>query len=145
MVERETSRGVGMKLNRLGLLAALLLAGLTAGCGNSERLYDVTGTVTWNGQPVPMGLVFFDPDAVQGGAGLQGYATIKDGKFTTAVEGRGLAAAGKYGIRVLGYDGKPREELPFGQPLFDEHQESRELPAANSELTLTVPVKKKRT
>lgn len=127
----------------LRLFAPALLVGLLAGCGNSERLYDVAGTVSWNGKPVPAGLVFLDPDAAKGGTGRQGFANIKDGKFTTAVDGRGIAG-GMYVIRVLGYDGKARDELPFGMPLFDEHQEARELPAANSELTLAVPTKKKR-
>lgn len=128
----------GMRWLFTGLLSCLLL-----GCGSSERLYDVTGTVTWNGKPVPMGLIFLDPDASKGATGRQGFANIKDGKFTTAVEGRGIAG-GMYVVRVLGYDGKPRDELPFGAPLFEEHLEFRELPAANSELSLTIPAKKKR-
>lgn len=123
-----------------GLAAALLAA---VGCGSEERLYDVSGTVTFKGQPVPKGLVFFDPDAAKGTSGGQGFANIKDGKFTTAREGRGVRG-GSYFVRVLGYDGKAANELPFGNPLFDEHQEQRELPKAPSELTFDLPVKRQR-
>jgi hypothetical protein len=128
-----------MKRTCVGLLAVV---GLAAGCGgNADRVYDVSGTVTWNGQPVPMGLVFFDPDVTKGGTGSQGYANIKDGKFTTAVDGRGVRG-GSYAVRVLGYDGKPRDELPFGQPLFNEYETKKDLPDRDSELNLDVPKKR---
>jgi hypothetical protein len=126
---------------RTGLLAAAVLAGLAAGCGG-ERLYDVSGTVTWKGKPVPKGLVFFDPDVSKGAAGGQGFANIQDGKFTTAVDGRGVGG-GAHVIRILGYDGRPSDEFPFGRPLFDEHQESRDLPKADSELAIALPAKKR--
>lgn len=125
---------------RAGLLAAAL-AVLLAGCGG-ERLYDMSGTVTWKGKPIPKGLVFFDPDATQGTTGGQGFANIEDGKFTTAVDGRGVRG-GAHFIRILGYDGKPSDELPFGRPLFDEHQEKRDLPKANAELAFDLSARKK--
>jgi hypothetical protein len=131
-----------MRVFPVGLLALAALTVLSAGCGGGERLYDVSGTVTWKGKPVPVGLVFFDPDASKGTTGRQGFANIKAGKFTTAVDGRGVAG-GAHIIRVLGYDGKPSDELPFGRPLFDEHQENRDLPKANSELAFDLPAKKK--
>ncbi len=136
----------GYRSRRLsvGLLVSLspcLLVCLLVGCGG-ERLYDVSGTVTWKGKPVPKGLVFFDPDAAKGATGGQGFANIQDGKFTTTVDGRGVRG-GPHRIRILGYDGKPSEELPFGQPLFDEHEESRDLPKADTQLAFDLPGKRK--
>lgn len=119
-----------MRMFRTALFA-LAVACIT-GCGRGERLYDVSGSVTHNGKRVPRGLVYFDPDPAKGTKGQQGFATIKDGKFDTASDGKGIAG-GAYIIRVLGYDGKERDELPFGSPLFDEHLERRDLPRSNSE------------
>ena len=73
-----------------GVRVMLVAAGLVAGCAKSEeRLYTVSGTVTFNGKPVPMGLVFFDPDTSKGNSGRQGFANIQGGKFTTAQGVRG--------------------------------------------------------
>jgi hypothetical protein len=119
---------------------ALLVIALMAGCAKEERAHRVSGTVTWNGRNVPAGLVFFDPDGTRGTRGGQGFATIKDGKFDTAVEGQGVRG-GAYMVRILGYDGKVANEAPMGQPLFDEYQEARDLPAADSEQTFAVPGK----
>jgi hypothetical protein len=113
-----------------------------AGCADGEKTYDVTGTVTHDGKPVAKGLIFFDPDATKKATGPQGFANITDGKFTTADKGKGVRG-GAYTIRINGFDGKEAPEAPFGQALFPEHTESRELPKANTELKIDVPVKKK--
>lgn len=123
-----------------GFLAAAVA--LAAGCDGEETLYDVCGTVTFDGKPIPKGLIFFDPDAAKGGSGMQGFANIVDGKFDTAREGKGVRG-GAYVIRVNGYDGKEAAEAPFGQYLFPEHEEKRDLPAKNSELTIEVKKKPK--
>jgi|SRR5262245_35282612 len=110
-----------------------------AGCVQEEKLYDVSGTVTYEGKPVPAGLIFFDPEAATGGT--QGFANIKDGKFTTAVDGKGVRG-GAYTIRVSGFDGKSGNDAPMGRALFDEYRDHKELPKANSELNVEVPKKK---
>ena len=108
------------------------------GCGGEERLYDVSGTVTTDGKPVNKGLIFFDPDGSKGTTGLQGFANIVDGKFTTAVKGKGVRG-GHYNVRVNGFDGKEGPEAPFGAALFPEYITTKELPAANSTYDLDVP------
>ena len=124
-------------------LAAGLFAGITVvtGCGPDEKLYDVSGTVTFEGRPIPKGLIFFDP--APGTPGTQGFANIEDGRFDTSVpdKGRGIRG-GAYLIRILGFDGKEAPEAPFGQPLFPEHELTRDLPAQNQ--TFEYDVKRKR-
>src|SRR5437899_2888161 len=112
--------------------AALFGLGLLvlAGCSAEDKLYDVSGTLTSAGKPIPKGLIFFDPDASKGMGGPQGFANIKDGKFDTADHVKGIRG-GAYVIRVSGFDGKEANEAPFGQPLFPEYQEKRDLPRAN--------------
>lgn len=120
----------------------LLLAAI--GCGESgPEVFPVSGTVSYDGNPIPAGLIYFDPDVTKGGTGQQGFAKIDQGKFDSTVEGLGIKG-GPYVIRILGFDGKPADEAPFGQALFPEYTESRELPKSKSELAINVPKKKKK-
>lgn len=116
-------------------LPPLFVAGavLIAGCGERERLYDVSGTITFEGKPIPKGLIFFDPDpSSKGTPGTQGFANIENGKYDTAIPGKGRGiGGGAYTIRIGGFDGKEGPEAPFGQFLFPEHQLSKELPPRN--------------
>jgi hypothetical protein len=105
--------------------AALAAAALLAGCGEAEKIYDVSGTITHEGKPIPKGLIFFDPEK-----GPQGFANVENGKFDTSQAGQGKGIrGGKYTIRISGFDGVPAPEAPFGKPLFPEHQLTKELPA----------------
>lgn len=110
------------------------------GCGTSEKLYHVSGTAKYKGMPIPAGLICFDPDPLKGGKGQQGFATISEGKYTTAVNGRGIQG-GAYVIRITGYDGKAAKEAPLGKTLFDEHSEHQELRKADQELNFDLPKK----
>ena len=130
---------------RFFCLVAAVLAGaaLLASCGGSEQLYDVSGTITFEGRPIPKGLIFFDPDTSKGTPGTQGFANIDNGKFDTALAGKGRGIrGGTYHIRISGFDGKEAPEAPFGQFLFPEHQLTKELPPQKQ--TFDYDVKKKR-
>jgi hypothetical protein len=110
--------------------AALAAVVLLAGCSEEEKLYRVSGTVTFEGNPIPKGLIFFDPDPAKGTPGTQGFATIENGKFDTTLAGKGRGIrGGSYLIRISGFDGREANEAPFGQPLFLEQELSRDLPA----------------
>ncbi|MBA4067823.1 MAG: hypothetical protein C0501_29815 [Isosphaera sp.] len=61
--------------------AAVLLAGLAAGCGGPD-LYDVRGRVTLNGEPVEKGVVRFVPADPNRSAEA---GTIRDGAYTARV------------------------------------------------------------
>jgi len=114
----------------LGLAAAL------AACNNQEKLYRVTGTVTYAGKPIPKGRISFDPRE----KGLPGEALILEGKYDTAVEGRGVRG-GTYDLRVLGFDGKKIPDAPFGNGLFPEYTGTAELPQKDSTFDLDIPKK----
>lgn len=117
----------------------LVLAIGMLGCNDGEKLYDVTGKVTFGGNPVPKGLIFFDPNP--GTPGTQGFANIENGQFNTATPGKGKGIrGGSYTIRLSGFDGKEAPESPFGKTLFPEHQLSKELPAQNQTFDYDVPV-----
>jgi hypothetical protein len=129
-----------MWLSPRGPVVAGLVLGLAAlaGCGGEEKLYRVSGTVTYDGKPVAKGLIFFDPDGTKGTTGGQGFANILNGKYDTANEGQGVRG-GAYVVRVNGFDGKEANEAPFGQPLFPEYTGSKELPMEDSTYDVNVP------
>lgn len=121
----------------------LVCAPLLGGCSSEEKLYDVSGTITFEGKPIPKGLIFFDPETTKGTPGTQGFANIEEGKYDTSKKGKGRGIrGGTYSIRISGFDGKEGPEAPFGQFLFPEHQMEKELPGKNQ--TFDYDVKKKR-
>jgi hypothetical protein len=124
---------------KLVLAAAFVAAAVAAGCSAEEKLYDVSGTITYQGKVIPKGLIFFDPEA--GTPGNQGFANIENGKYDTAAPGQGKGIrGGKYAVRISAFDGNVAPESPFGKGLFPEHQFTKDFPAQNQ--TFDYDVKK---
>ncbi len=81
--------------------SALLSIGIV-GCGSGDSRLPLSGTVTFNGQPLAFGEVVFRPEK-----GPEGSATIRDGKFDTTLEsGRGITP-GPNRLFVTGYESEP--------------------------------------
>ena len=112
-----------------------VLTMLAVGCGGGEdgpQRFDIAGTVTSKGAPVPHGFIQFMPDSSKGNSGPAGSATIIDGKFDTAVSGKGTVG-GPHQVVISGFDGKAdiENELPYGMPLFSENKSEIDLPKSN--------------
>jgi hypothetical protein len=96
-----------VRLRGLALLTGPLALVVLIGCGDStglEKRYPVSGKVTYKGQPVPKGNVFFVPvDATKGRSA--GGEIAEDGSYTltTAEEGDG-ALPGEYKVAVISQD-----------------------------------------
>ena len=129
-------------------LTVMLLGGLCCllnqSCGSngrSETLYDVSGTVTYAGKPVPYGSVLFVADADEGNTGPQGVAAIEDGKFDTAKAGRGVVG-GAYTVIIKGRSTQSSQEEDEGgadPPLFSDFQTTAVFPQENSVQKFEVP------
>lgn len=110
----------------------LWIAVLAAGCSDSgPTRFHVSGTVMFDGKPIPFGHLVFTPDGAKQNAGPQGVATIREGKYDTAAEGKGIAG-GPTVISVTGLAG------PGGRPLCD-YEQRLDLPRANSVHNIEVP------
>jgi hypothetical protein len=94
--------------------------------------------VTFDGQLIPAGVIFFDPDVSRGNDGPQGFATITDGHYDTRENGKG-AVGGPHRVRIQGFDGKPGAELPLGHPLFPEYTVAVDLPGQAATRDFDVP------
>jgi hypothetical protein len=93
----------------LCLVGLALAAAPLAGCGSGARTYEVTGEVTFDGQPVPEGDILFAPDdpslAPEGGK-------IKGGRYQLR------AKAGRYRVEVRA--SRPGKPGPMG-PVYESY------------------------
>jgi hypothetical protein len=123
------------RLPVIGLALSSCLA--MAGCGGNRA--SVGGTVTYDGQPVDGGRIFFIPDGEPPGRPAV-HATIEQGKYyLPAAQG---PAFGKHRVEVVWHKkpgGKPLGKP--GDPGFTTDDLVQTLPAAyNSKSTLSVEV-----
>ena len=133
-------RGIvtGRLASRICLL--LVINSVVIGCnGSGLQKLEISGEVTYQGQPIPLGWITFQPDKSKGNGGPQGYAKIKNGKFTTSSE-KGVVP-GAQRITVYGYSGdNPNPEYrPYGDPMFPPHFMTAELPEETSDFAINVP------
>ena len=98
----------GTRCVRLAVVVALGAIGL-AGCGGSTmpKIYPVTGTVTWKGEPLADATVSFVPSV---GAPSDGK-TDAQGKFTIMTNGKPGARAGACKVTVSKFAG-PAPSMP---------------------------------
>ena len=98
---------------------SILLAIVLAGCGG-EHIYNLSGTVTYQGKPVPAGHIVFEPDASAGNSHYD----------TRILDGRGTVG-GPHLVLIHGRDGIARGELLNGLPLFRDYNTKVDLPKAD--------------
>lgn len=125
---------------QLGVLAALIFAPCLIGCGPSTSTIHIHGNVTYDGQPVPKGTIYFEPDTKAGNSGPGSVAIIRDGSFDTS-EALGVVG-GPHLVRIEGYNGIAHGDNSDGQPLFPVYETTAELPTNSTSIDFDVPKKK---
>ncbi|NQV26494.1 MAG: hypothetical protein HQ518_19225 [Rhodopirellula sp.] len=116
----------------LAALAPLFLL-VISGCGGSvdegRTRFNISGTVTYDGKPVPKGTIYFNP--AEGNVGPQGFAAIVNGKYNTSSEGKGTVG-GHHTARIEGTD-------TAGLPIFVPQFEDIDLPKTATTHSFEVP------
>lgn len=113
-----------------------------AGCGRSgiDR-YAVSGNVTYQSKPIPVGYVKFEPDSSKGNKGPGAGVPLVDGAFTLPSE-RGIVG-GPHIVTISGNDGIETvingERAPEGKPLFSRYQTNFDFPKQDTEWNFEVP------
>lgn len=130
-----------------GIVAIAVLSCVPA-CSRSSgpHVHDLSGTVTFDGEPVASGKMMFVPDSQQGNSGPAGHAEIRNGKFDTRRSGRGTVG-GPHVVQIDGYsaemetfvDADAGEEVSLAKPLFRRYEQRVDLPAARSAMDFDVP------
>jgi hypothetical protein len=115
-----------------------LLILLSACSRHPSNRFDLSGTVTFNGQPVPAGLIVINPDISKGNDGPQGLAEIKNGRFDTRHLEKG-APSGPVILLINGFDGAALPDSPSGKPLFLTYKLRLDLPQESSEQNIEIP------
>lgn len=132
----------GMRWAPLVMLGALLLL---TGCQQEQADgFLVSGTVTYQGKPVPRGTLLLTPDTSKGNSGPAVSLDIVDGKFETPSTAKTRHQGGAYRVYIDGFDGnaKPEAELPLGRALFMEYETEVTLPEEDAS-DITFEVKKR--
>lgn len=120
---------------------------LVCGCGQQgPARFDVSGTVTYDGQPLPQGTIRFEPDGSKGNHGPVGYAAITDGTYTTKGQGTLGAIEGPLVVWITGLPAvDPTAE--FQLPLFTDFRAEIDISPAGGRyksFDFTVPAKRSR-
>ncbi len=128
-------------------IALLFFVLVISGCGSETKgpkRYDVSGTVTFDGKPVPYGSITFTPDDSKGNGGSQGVATIRDGKYDTAKEGK-ATIGGPHKVRITGTskEAEHASEDDTIPPLFSNYQTDIDLPETTTTHNFEVPASEK--
>lgn len=118
----KTTRHFGLTSRCLAVLLGAF-AVVAAGCGeDGVDRQNLSGTVTYQGKPVPMGNIIFEPDAKKGNRGPQGYSNVLDGAYSTDKYGKG-AMTGPIKVTISGYpvdDNGKRIDEPLFAPFKTE-------------------------
>lgn len=119
-------------------VVAILPAG---GCRKAgPKRFRVTGTVTHAGQPVRAGRIVFEPDATKGNSGVQGFASIEDGRYDTSAPHCRGAVGGPMVVTIDSTDfGGGGDVAGSGGVAFPTHEEKVDLPMADSTRDFVVP------
>lgn len=122
-----------LQLAALLFLAAAPFCGLL-GCGGEAR-YDISGSVTHKGEPVPNGLIVFTQEGQRGG-----HAMIVNGKYDTASETELGAMAGACNVTIKGFEpADPDNPEAPEKPLFPPYATTIEITSSKSNVDFEVP------
>lgn len=102
------------------LMVLAVWAALAAGCGGGAKKLPVailSGKVTFNGKPVPVGFITFQAEQ-----GPVKSAEIKDGVYDTAKSADPGIVPGPTVIRITGFDGKTFPYYPQGKQIFNPYE-----------------------
>jgi hypothetical protein len=128
------------------ILFALVLPLLPVILGCSRSPYQLSGSVTYDGNPVPVGEIVFMPDPAAGNRGPGVLAEIKDGRYEMPSNKGHIGGA--YLARLTGFDGAPAKAVglvdPRGTPLFVDVTEKLTLPEQSTTHDFAVPGQKKK-
>jgi hypothetical protein len=120
------------------LVAAAILA-MAVGCSSKPKPAQLSGKVTFKGQPVPAGWISFTPDVGAGGRGQIRVLQVKDGMYDSSKESQPGLDPGAYLIRIAGFDGK---KIPFygqGKQIFNPVDDKFTVPPGTTTKDFVIP------
>lgn len=130
------NRSISKGMWALGSVAILFIVG----CNKGPSRYDVSGTATFDGQPIPLGAIVLNADTQSGNSGPQGRVEIRDGKISTK-RGMGTVGGAQW-LQLMASDGHMYKDhegtRQQGKVLFDMIHQKIELPPRDVVLNIRV-------
>jgi hypothetical protein len=125
------------------LLVVCLAIVASWGCGDQgPRRYELSGSVRYNGEPVPAGTIVFEPAEGDVTKDTMAHAEIHGGQYKT-LPGLGVIG-GPHVVYINCTNGVAHEESPLGAPLFPETYSVRiDLPKADGRHDFDIPLMKR--
>ncbi len=125
-------------------LGTAWLLGLLTGCGG-EKVYHLSGNVSFKGQPIADGYIVFEPDGSKGNTGQSGRSTIREGRYNTRGSDGMAVVGGPHVIRIVAHSAplRPNEvvggEVVMPSLLFPPYTFSQDLPSETGVVDFDVP------
>jgi len=130
-----------MTLKTCAFCCVLLVVAIASGCSRKtgpER-YDVSGTVTFRGEPVPSGTITFERDLSRANSGPVSVIPIVDGRYDSVALERPGPLAGSLVVRISGYPA-PDPEVEIQPALFPEYRTKVDLASSTGVAVLDFEV-----
>jgi hypothetical protein len=124
----------------LRVLCLFTVSLATIGCTTKPKPVQLSGKVTFKGQPVPAGYIIFMPDVGNGNRGTTKLLRIKDGVYDSSQEPPDQALTpGAYQLRIAGFDGNIQPRFNQGKQIFNPVEETCVIPDSVSTKDFTIP------
>lgn len=117
----------------------LMFACFAIGCKPATKVSQISGTVSFNGKPVPAGYITFTPDVGAGTLGQVVGFQIEDGKYDSSTNTPPGIQAGTYKIRIGGFDGIKIPMYGQGKQIFNPIEDSFVVPEGTTTKNFEVP------
>jgi hypothetical protein len=108
---------------------------LATGCGGGDGTHRLSGKVTFKGEPIATGKIYFLPDTTKGNTGPGGYADITDGRYDTDALGGRRAVAGAAKVAIEAWEPLPKADKDSDvttKVLFPRYETTADLPAGGT-------------
>ena len=127
------------KLSAIGLTIACMSGAMGCGAGKLDgpTRFDLSGTATYETQPIPFGTIMIAPDTKQNNNGPMGVADIRDGHYQMR-KGMGHIG-GPQVLTIYATDGTRPLSDSVDNTLFPPYEMRVTLPAKSSVLDIVVP------
>lgn len=124
--------------NHVAILV-LMACCFALGCSQGPKVAQISGTVTFKGQPVPAGYITFTPDVGAGTLGQVVGFQIQNGKYDSATNVPPGLPPGKYMVRIGGFDGKRIPMWGQGKQIFNPVDDQCDVPDGSTTRDFEVP------
>jgi hypothetical protein len=126
-----------MKTCKLLLAAAFVVS--VIGCSAKPPVAQLSGKVTFKGEPVPAGWISFTPDVDKTGEGRVRVMQIKNGVYDSSKENEPGLKPGHYLVKIAGFDGIRIPMFGQGKQIFNPVDDTFDVPEGATTKDFEIP------